>query len=364
MTSVALGLPAMRRSDPVQAKISARPQHTGLVDRFGRVASDLRISLTDRCNLRCTYCMPTEGLDWLPRHDVLTGAEIVRLARIAVTELGVSAIRLTGGEPLLRRDLLHIVSRLASLRTSQQQPVPIAMTTNGIGLDAHACALAKAGLTRLNVSLDTLDSQRFRQLAHRDRLGDVLAGLAAAAGTSLHPIKINAVLMPQINRDEAPRLLRWALRGGFELRFIEQMPLDAQGEWDRSAMVTAEDILADLVPHFELRPASAPRGAAPAELWDVAAGEGHPDGRVGIIAAVTRPFCADCDRTRLTAEGMLRNCLFAHDETDLRTLLRGGASDAELAQMWRATMWRKRAGHGIDDPQFTQPARPMSAIGG
>jgi cyclic pyranopterin phosphate synthase len=214
------------------------------------------------------------------------------------------------------------------------------------------------------VSLDTLDRDRFRRLAHRDRLDDVLAGLSAAASTSLHPIKVNTVLMPQINRDEAPRLLRWALRGGFELRFIEQMPLDAQGGWDRAAMVTAREILADLASCYQLQPASVARGSAPAELWAVQAGDDHPAGRVGVIAAVTRSFCAACDRTRLTADGMLRNCLFAHDETDLRVMLRGGASDAELADVWRGTMWRKRAGHGIDDPRFTQPARPMSAIGG
>ena len=343
---------------------AGRWEHAGLIDRFGRVATDLRISLTDRCNLRCAYCMPAEGLAWLPRTDVLSGAEIVRLARIAVTELGVNAIRLTGGEPLLRADLVDIVAELAGLRTPLRQRVPVAMTTNGIGLDTRAHALAEAGLTRLNVSLDTVDRNRFRQLAHRDRLEDVLTGLAAAARTPLHPIKVNAVLMPQVNSDEAPGLLRWALNGGFELRFIEQMPLDAQGQWNRSRMVTASDILAALTTHFDLRPVGAPRGSAPAELWSVAAGADHAAGLVGIIASVTRPFCSSCDRTRLTADGMLRNCLFAHNETDLRTLMRDGANDAELAQVWRATMWRKRAGHGIDDPQFTQPARPMSAIGG
>ncbi|MGX6604682.1 GTP 3',8-cyclase MoaA [Micromonosporaceae bacterium Da 78-11] len=332
-----------------------------LADRFGRVATDLRVSLTDRCNLRCTYCMPEEGLAWLPREEQLTDDEVGRLIRIAVERLGVAEVRFTGGEPLLRRGLLGIVQAAARL-----EPRPTLMlTTNGIGLDRLAGPLRDAGLDRVNVSLDTLDPERFQALTRRDRHADVLRGLRAAADTGLTPVKINTVLMRGINDDEAPALLRFALEYGYQLRFIEQMPLDAQHQWDRHTMVTAEAILADLEP-FGLRPDSVSRGTAPAETWLV---PGHVDAagepaRVGVIGSVTRPFCGDCDRTRLTADGQIRNCLFATEESDLRKLLRDGAPDERIADAWRTAMWGKRAGHGIDDPSFLQPARPMSAIGG
>ncbi|WP_255657820.1 GTP 3',8-cyclase MoaA [Actinoplanes sp. L3-i22] len=332
-----------------------------LADRFGRVATDLRVSLTDRCNLRCTYCMPAEGLAWMPQPEQLTDDEVGRLVQVAVERLGVTEIRFTGGEPLIRRGLVGIVAEAARL-----SPRPrLSVTTNGIGLERLAAGLRNAGLDRVNVSLDTLDPDRFRTLTRRDRHADVLRGMRAAAEAGLTPVKINTVLMRGVNDDEAPALLRFALEHGYQLRFIEQMPLDAQHQWDRHTMVTAEEILAALKP-FDLQPDDVSRGTAPAETWLV---PGHVDAagqpaRVGVIASVTRPFCGDCDRTRLTADGQVRNCLFATEESDLRKLLRDGAPDAEIAEAWRVAMWGKRAGHGIDDPAFLQPARPMSAIGG
>ena len=334
---------------------------TGLADRFGRIATDLRVSLTDRCNLRCTYCMPAEGLAWMPQPQQLTDDEVKRLVRIAVELLGVTEVRFTGGEPLIRRGLVGIIAEAARL-----DPRPkLSVTTNGIGLDRIAGPLREAGLDRVNVSLDTLDPVRFHTMTLRDRHADVLTGLRAAAAAGLTPVKINTVLMRGVNDDEAPALLQFALDNGYQLRFIEQMPLDAQHQWDRREMVTAEEILAALQP-FGLQPDNVSRGTAPAETWLV---PGHIDAagepaRVGVIASVTRPFCGDCDRTRLTADGQVRNCLFATDESDLRKLLRGGATDAEIADAWRVAMWGKRAGHGIDDPSFLQPVRPMSAIGG
>jgi GTP 3',8-cyclase len=329
-----------------------------LADRFGRVATDLRVSLTDRCNLRCTYCMPPEGLPWLPKQEILTDAEINRLIRLAVTQLGVTEIRFTGGEPLLRPGLVGIVAEAGALT-----PRPtISLTTNGIGLDRLAGPLREAGLDRINISLDTLDPDRFAQLAHRRKLPETLAGLAAAADAGLTPVKTNSVLVRGINDDEAPALVRYALDHGYEPRFIEQMPLDAGHSWTRQGMVTAAEILAILEQEFMLLPDPVERGGAPAETWLVGDYPGTP--RVGIIGSVTRPFCGDCDRTRLTADGQVRNCLFARDESDLRGALRSGASDDELAERWRTAMWAKRAGHGIDDPNFLQPARPMSAIGG
>lgn len=328
-----------------------------LVDSFGRVATDLRVSLTDRCNLRCTYCMPPEGLDWLPKPELLTDDEVVRLIGVAVTRLGIREVRLTGGEPLLRRGLPGIVARIAAL-----EPRPeISVTTNGIGLSRTAQALADAGLDRVNVSLDTLDATTFKEMAHRDRLPDVLAGLSAAAEAGLTPVKVNAVLMRGVNDAEAPDLLAYCLAHGYELRIIEQMPLDAQHGWTRAGMITADEIFDLLSTRFTLTPDDAhARGSAPAERFLV---DGGP-ATVGVIASVTRPFCADCDRVRLTADGQVRNCLFAREESDLRALLRGGASDDRIVSAWEQAVRIKRAGHGIDDPSFLQPTRPMSAIGG
>jgi cyclic pyranopterin phosphate synthase len=324
-------------------------------DAFGRVATDLRVSLTDRCNLRCTYCMPAEGLEWLPDPQLLTDDELVRLVGIAVEHLGVTEVRLTGGEPTLRRGLPELVARFAAL-----SPRPgLSLTTNGLSLVRHAVPLRDAGLDRVNVSLDTLSRDRFVQLTRRDRLDDVLAGLTAAADAGLTPVKVNAVLMRGINDDEAMDLLHFCLDQGYELRFIEQMPLDAQHGWSRESMVTAAEITEAITTRHTLT-ALPGRGSAPAETFLV---DGGP-GKVGIIASVTAPFCGACDRVRLTADGQVRDCLFARTESDLRTPLRAGASDIELAKRWQIAMRGKRAGHGIDDPTFLQPDRPMSAIGG
>jgi cyclic pyranopterin phosphate synthase len=328
-----------------------------LSDSYGRVATDLRVSLTDRCNLRCAYCMPPEGLDWLPAPEVLTTDEVVRLVRIGVETLGIREVRFTGGEPLLRRDLVSIVAATASL-----SPRPdISLTTNGIGLGRRASDLRAAGLDRVNVSLDTVRPEVFRKLTRRDRLEDVLSGLDAAAAAGLTPVKVNAVLMRGLNDGEAPELLRYCLGHGYELRFIEQMPLDAQHGWKRTEMVTADEIFELLSASFDLaEDTERARGAAPAETFLVNGGPA----RVGIIGSVTRPFCGACDRVRLTADGQIRNCLFARSESDLRSALRSGATDEEIAGRWRAAVAAKLPGHGINEPAFLQPDRPMSAIGG
>ena len=323
-----------------------------LLDTYGRVHRDLRISLTDRCSLRCTYCMPEQGLPWLAKPTLLTTEELIHLARIAV-DLGIEEVRLTGGEPLLRRDLVDVVSGIAALG------VEVSMTTNALGLDKVATDLVSAGLTRVNISLDTLDHETFRTLARRDRLDDTLAGIAAADAAGLAPVKLNTVLMRDINDHESPQLLAFALEHGYQLRFIEQMPLDAGHTWRRDNMVTGEEVLTRLREHYELTPVET-RGSAPAERFLV---DGGP-ATVGVIASVTAPFCGACDRVRLTADGQVRNCLFATTETDLRTPLREGATDEELAVLVRACITAKLPGHGINDPGFLQPARPMSAIGG
>jgi cyclic pyranopterin phosphate synthase len=327
-----------------------------LLDQYGRAATDLRVSLTDRCNLRCSYCMPPEGLDWLPRDDILTDDEVVRLIRVAVERLGVDEVRFTGGEPLIRPGFVDIVARTAALDPRPQ----IAVTTNGLGLDKTARALAAAGLDRVNVSLDTVRPSTFHEITHRDRLDDVLRGLEAAADAGLTPVKVNAVLLRGVNDGEAPELLAWCIARGYELRFIEQMPLDAQHGWNRDQMITADEIFRSLDQVFDLTPHPDHRGSSPAELFLV---DGGP-ATVGVIASVTRPFCGDCDRVRITADGQVRNCLFAREESDLRTTLRADASDDVIADRWRKAMWTKRPGHGIDDPAFLQPSRPMSAIGG
>ena len=330
-----------------------------LIDSFGRQHRDLRVSLTDRCNLRCSYCMPHDFSQWLPGEHLLSTDELMTVIEVAVDH-GITGIRLTGGEPLLRPDVVDIVARIAALPT----PPRIALTTNGLRLPALARPLREAGLERVNISLDTLDPERFRRLTYRDRHADVLAGIAAAQDAGLLPVKVNAVLMRDINEDEAVPMLRHALANGWSLRFIEQMPLDAQGTWDRSAMVTADDIFALLSEQFHLA-ALPTRGSAPAEEFLV---DGGP-ATVGIIASVSKPFCAACDRLRLTADGQVRNCLFAQDETDVRAVLRDPALDesarrARVAELLGLSVRAKLPGHGINDPGFLQPARPMSAIGG
>ncbi|EFE72756.1 GTP 3',8-cyclase MoaA [Streptomyces filamentosus] len=331
------------------------PAPSPLTDRFGRVHTDLRVSLTDRCNLRCTYCMPAEGLDWLPRPELLTDDEVVRLVDVATRRLGITEVRLTGGEPLLRRGLPGLVARLHAL----PDPPELSLTTNGIGLARSAAALRDAGLSRVNVSLDTLRPERFTAITRRDRLPDVLAGLRAARTAGLAPVKINTVPVRGVNDDEIGELAAFAVEHGYRARFIESMPLDAQGAWDRDRMVTAEEILGRLGERFDLIPAGR-RDNAPAEEWRIAG----TDTVVGVIASVTRPFCGGCDRVRLTADGHLRNCLFATEESDLRALLRGGAEDTEIEAAWRNCIAGKGPGHAIDSPEFRRPDRPMSAIGG
>jgi cyclic pyranopterin phosphate synthase len=338
-----------------------------LRDRFGRVGTDLRVSLTDRCSLKCTYCMPEEGLPCLPWQRLLSDDEIVRLITIAVQHLGVTQVRLTGGEPLLRRGLPQIVAAINAIRTPTGDRPQIAMTTNGVGLARWAADLKAAGLDRVNVSVDTLDRHKFARITGRDRLPDVLAGVAAAADARLAPVKINTVLMRGVNDDEAVTLTRWAISHGYQLRFIEQMPLGPRDRWARSTMVTAAEILTRLQSELHLTPMPAEsRRNAPAETW-IVTGEDAPVGflpQVGVIASVTRAFCESCNRVRITADGQLRSCLFAQDETDLRTLLRTGATDEAVADAWCRAMVEKPVGHGIEDIGFTQPERLMSAIGG
>jgi GTP 3',8-cyclase len=360
MTLTALGVPTVRGRANDRVVAAAAPTDGPLLDTFGRAATDLRISLTDRCNLRCSYCMPAEGLDWLPGKQLLRPDELRRLMRIAVTRLGITSVRFTGGEPLLAPHLQEVIAAAASLRPRPE----ISLTTNGVGLSRRARALADAGLDRLNVSMDSVDPVRFAAITRRDRLSDVLAGLAAAKKAGLAPVKVNAVLDPVTGGEDVVELLRFCLEHGYQLRVIEQMPLDAGHQWRRDAALNADDVLAALRPHFRLRPDPAPRGSAPAELWQVDAGPGAPTGKFGVIASVSHAFCSACDRTRLTADGQIRSCLFSTEETDLRGLLRGGADDHAIEAAWRSAMWAKPAGHGINDPDFIQPDRPMSAIGG
>jgi GTP 3',8-cyclase len=354
VTVTALGLPSVLTHGAPAGENA--PTEGPLIDSYGRVATDLRVSLTDRCNLRCTYCMPADGLDWLPTERLLRPGELIRLLSLAVTRLGITSVRFTGGEPLLSKNLEEIIAATAHLRPRPE----ITLTTNGIGLARRADRLAAAGLDRINVSLDTVDAARFAAITRRDRLPQVLDGLRAARAAGLDPVKVNAVLDPATGRDDAVSLLRFCLDNGYQLRIIEQMPLDADHRWNRGEMLTSDDILAALRRQFTLEPDSAPRGSAPAELWRV---DGGP-AKVGVIASVSHAFCAACDRTRLTADGQVRNCLFATTETDLRGLMRGGAGDAAIEAAWRSAMWVKAAGHGINDPSFVQPTRPMSAIGG
>jgi len=299
--------------------------------------------------------MPAEGLPSIPRSQVLATEEVARLVGIAGTRLGVQEVRFTGGEPLVRPDLVDIVR----LSAAAAPGVRLSLTTNGIGLDKKAAPLAAAGLSRVNVSLDTLDRDHFRTLTRRDRLPAVLDGIAAAQAVGLAPLKVNAVLMRD-TLDDAADLLGWAIERGIRLRFIEQMPLDADAAWRRDSMVAAEELLAVLGARFRLEPHGREDPSAPAEEWLV---DGGP-ATVGIIASVTRSFCDDCDRTRITAEGSVRACLFGDEETDLRSLLRDGSDDEAIAERWRLAMWGKRAGHGIDDASFVRPTRTMGAIGG
>jgi cyclic pyranopterin phosphate synthase len=374
--SVQLGIPVLRlaRNNSHGSAPGARPigLPSALLDRFGRQASDMRLSVTDKCNLRCTYCMPADGLQWLPKQAVMTAEEIQRIVGIGVERLGVRELRITGGEPLVRPDLVDII---AVLRARHPQ-LPISMTTNGVGLEERAQALREAGLTRINVSLDSLHEQTFTQLTRRPFLGKVLGGVEGARAAGLGPVKINAVLMRGINDLEAPGLLEWALKRRFELRFIEQMPLDAQRGWSERGMITALEIRTLLSADFVLEPDRRSRDGAPAERFEVrrrnadtGRASGGVLGTVGIIASVSEPFCADCRRTRITAEGKIMSCLFSREEFDLLGLLRSGAHDDDLVRLWQDAMWVKPRAHGMDHPglgseEFVQPDRSMSAIGG
>ena len=326
-----------------------------LTDRHGRTVRDLRLSITDRCNLRCTYCMPAQGLQWLPTPDLLTTVELTRLGRIAVERLGVERIRLTGGEPLMRRDLEEIVGALSALRTLAGAKPDIALTTNGLGLEKRAAGLRAAGLDRVNISIDSLDPQDYAAITRRDRLADVLTGIAGAQEAGLDPIKVNAVAVPATVEERAPRLLTECLRRGWQLRFIEHMPLGPRETWSSQDVVGVDQILGVL-------------REAGFTLTEVGRPE-HPAGTVGVIASVTAPFCSDCDRTRITADGRLMTCLFSSTETDLRGPMRAGADDDELIRIWADATWGKPRAHGSDSPHtesdgFARPQRTMSAIGG
>ncbi len=324
-----------------------------LVDPFGRVIRDLRISVTDRCNFRCTYCMPEEGMEWLDRDDVLSFEEIERISALFVQRFGVEGIRLTGGEPTVRAGIVTLVEKLSHLG------VDLAMTTNASRLTALAGDLKAAGLRRLNISLDTLDRSRFAEMTRRDELDRVLAGIDAAHDAGFDPVKVNAVIERGVNDDEIVDLARFGRERGVEVRFIEFMPLDASGEWGNDKVVGQDEIVEAINAEFPLEPVAA-RGSAPADRWRYVDGLGT----VGVIPSVTKPFCGDCDRVRLTAEGQFRTCLFATDEFDLRSLLRGGATDDEIADKIISAVATKWAGHQINQVTFTRPARTMSQIGG
>jgi GTP 3',8-cyclase len=324
-----------------------------LVDPFGRVVRDLRISVTDRCNFRCTYCMPEEGMQWMPRSDILTFEEIERLARVCVQRFGFDGIRLTGGEPTVRANIVGLVAKLSPLG------VDLAMTTNGATLRNSAHSLRQAGLNRLNISLDTLDREKFERMTRRDELHNVLAGIDAAQDAGFAPVKINVVVERGVNDDEIVALARFGRERELEVRFIEFMPLDASDTWQRAQVVGQDEIVASIAAEWPLEQVPA-RGAAPADRWRYLDGAGV----VGVIPTVTKPFCGDCDRVRLTADGQFRTCLFATDEFDLRDLLRNGASDADIESCIEAAVGTKWAGHQINQVTFIRPARTMSQIGG
>ena len=330
-----------------------------LVDSFGRVVRDLRISVTDRCNFRCTYCMPAEGMTWLDRSEVLTYEEIERVARICVETFGVDSLRLTGGEPTVRAHLPQLISKLAALRLPDGTKPDIALTTNGATLRNIALELRNAGLDRINVSLDSLKPERFFAMTRRDELHNVLAGIAEAQIAGFSPIKVNAVVERGANDDEILDLVRYGRDNNVEVRFIEFMPLDATNEWERNKVVSQDEIVATIAAEFplELMPA---RGAAPADRWRFLDGKGT----VGVIPSVTHPFCGDCDRVRLTSDGQFRTCLFATDESDIRSLLRNGGTDKEIAELIQVAVGAKWAGHQINQVNFIRPNRSMSQIGG
>lgn len=352
---------------PVPVAVSVRPHRSGgedatpampvdgpLVDRYGRVHDDLRISVTDRCNLRCVYCLPEEGVSFLPREDVLTFDEITRVARVA-RGLGVTALRITGGEPLLRKGLPVLVARLSGLGFED-----LAITTNGTELAAMAAKLASAGLRRVNVSCDSLRPERFASIRRRGRLIDVLAAMDAAEAAGLTPLKVNVVLLRGRNDDEILDFAAFARDTGRVVRFIEFMPLDAQEKWERARLVPGREVFDRISARWPLEPVTGDNGAAPAERFRFSDGVGE----IGLISSVTEPFCGTCNRLRLTADGAIRNCLFTNEEETVRGVLRNGGTDVDLAKLFRAAVWAKHPGHGINEPGFLSPSRSMSMIGG
>jgi cyclic pyranopterin phosphate synthase len=344
-----VGIPTRKRT------ASPAPADGPLVDTHGRVHTDLRISVTDRCNFRCSYCMPAEDMTWLPRDGILSYEEIERVA-LVLKGLGVTAVRLTGGEPLVRADLPSLVRKLSALGFED-----LSLTTNGVGLPHLAGALYDAGLRRVNVSCDSLERERFAAITRRDALPAVLEGMDAAEEAGLAPVKVNVVLMRGVNDDEVVDFAAFARETGRAVRFIEYMPLDAAHAWERPDVVPAHEIVGRIDAVFPLeRVGSRDDDPAPADRYRFADGQGE----IGVIASVTDNFCGTCNRLRLTADGALRNCLFATQESSLRDLLRSGASDADLEALCRQVVWSKAEGHGIDNPGFTPPARSMSQIGG
>ena len=333
---------------------SPMPVDGPLVDSFGRIADDLRISVTDRCNFRCTYCMPEEGLAWLPKRELLTFEELTRLLAVFV-RLGVRSLKVTGGEPLVRADLPVLIRMFREVGPE----LDISLTTNGVLLQRLAAPLAEAGVDRATVSCDSLLRHRFAEMTRRDALDAVLAGMRAAETAGMTPIKVNCVVIGGTNDAELVPFAAWARETGYEVRFIEYMPLDAQHAWERAKVVPARRILEEIGAVYPLEPEG--HASEPATTFRFA--DGAP-GRIGVIASVSEPFCDTCNRLRLTAEGMFRACLFALDETDLRGPLRAGATDTELERLIREGLWAKWSGHRINHPDFVQPARSMSMIGG
>ena len=341
---------APTRNDPVM------PTYGPLVDTFGRIHTDLRLSVTDRCNLRCIYCLPEEGVVFRPRDEILSFEEIARVARVA-HGLGVNAVRITGGEPLIRRNVTELVRQVAEIGFDD-----LSLTTNGTSLTRLAKGLAEAGLRRVNVSCDSLRPQRYAAIRRRGELAEVLGGMDAAEKAGLLPLKVNVVLVGGVNDDEILDFALFARETGRTVRFIEFMPLDAEGAWERDAVVPSDDVLARIAHRYPLAPVDPERlDPAPADTYRFS--DGAP-GAVAVVASVTRPFCGTCNRLRLTADGAIRNCLFSDNETTIRDLMRAGANDDEIALMIRRSVWGKLPGHGINDPGFLRPVRSMSMIGG
>ena len=332
----------------------AMPLAGPLVDRYGRVHNDLRISVTDRCNLRCVYCMPLEGMTFQPRSELLTFEEIERVARVA-RQLGVTSIRLTGGEPLVRKSFTDLVARLSGVGFDD-----LALTTNAMQLSAMAEPLVKAGLKRVNISCDSLRADRFAAIRRRGDLATVLGAMDAAEAAGLTPLKINVVLLRGSNDDEILDFASFARDTGRIVRFIEFMPLDAQGEWDRAQLVPGREVFDRINEQWPLAPVDSDLGPAPAERFRFLDGVGE----IGLISSVTQPFCGTCNRLRLTADGAIRNCLFSDDETTIRDVIRSGGTDEDVEQQFRRAVWAKFPGHAINEPQFLRPARSMSMIGG